>query len=625
MRGSSLVWLLLAVSSSVRPASPAEADVSVITAADIASEKPADLLEMLKRRVGLDETNSVITMRGVRGIAVFVDGFASSSAELGSIKPEQVERIEILRGAASARFGAEAMGGAIAVTTRGVAARLSLVQGYDSRRGRFSRIVGGRSAAGFDWSLLAEDRTENGYRTVPVSPFPYQITVDAERSTTRLLDGKLGWRSPALDWAVELKRADDGSFLGRPFWAFGWRTDNIRARLAWRLAPALTLETAIGEERYDMSGSRDRGTGTDAWGLSPQRWLASSYRQREGSAALVWRAADWSLRFGTNLVDLAEDYATADYGSRQLLSAAESSIRKQALFAAAELPLAAGRLELGLRRDLQRYLSSRMETAGPPAVATSGGGVVKSATSPKLAFAWPLGRHRLRAGVGTGFSPPAASQLYNGYAGSGAVTLANPGLQPERSTTADLSLARGDDWNVTLFATRWRDKIATRILDYGTPMVQQPQNVGEVRAGGFELQGRWPLVPGWSATANYTQTRTRIVRDLADPALVGNELPDMPRHKANLTLAYEDAAFSARAKLRLVGRAYTDEANTGTDAQGYRWRKPGYAVLDLAATWRRPDWEFTLALDNAFDQDYLTGFFWRGQPRLLRGELTLHL
>jgi len=226
------------------------------------------------------------------------------------------------------------------------------------------------------------------------------------------------------------------------------------------------------------------------------------------------------------------------------------------------------------------------------------------------------------------FSPPHGSpSSTNGYVGAGAVTLANPGLKPELSTTADLGLVHADaagNWEMTLFATRWQDKIATRIVDYGAPVVQQPQNVGEVIARGVEIQWSRRLAPGWSAAANYTHNRTRVVANAADPSVVGNELPDMPRHKANLSLAWEpDAGFTARAKLRAIGSAFTDDANTVVDTNGYRWKKAGHAVLDLAAIWRRPVWEFTLALNNALDREYVQGFFWRGEPRTLRAELTL--
>ena len=116
-----MVRLLLACLLALAAAAQgSEADGGTrITAADIAAERPATLLELLRQKVGLDVNNSSITMRGVRGVAIFVDGFSSSATELELLRPEQVELVEIFRGAASSRFGAEAMGGAIAVTTRG--------------------------------------------------------------------------------------------------------------------------------------------------------------------------------------------------------------------------------------------------------------------------------------------------------------------------------------------------------------------------------------------------------------------------------------------------------------------------------------------------------------------------
>lgn len=625
-------WALLPLAAMAAVDGNENNDITVITARDIEREKPADLIELLRTTVGLDGPGGTFTMRGVRGIAVFVDGFTSSVQELKALKPEQVEKIEILRGAASARFGAEAMGGAIAIVTRGVNRSLhaSLVQGYDSRHGRYTRVGGGRELDGPGWSLLAEDRVDNGYRTVPDSPFPYQITVAEERRKSTLLDGKLGWRGNDLELSVNLKRSDNRASFGRPNWVFDWRTGNSRAQMAWRAADLLTLEASLGEARYATSGVRDRGTGTDAAGLAPERWLTQSSLQREGNLAFAWHGTGWNARAGANLANLRENFGSADFASRQLLASADSVTRKEAVFASADVLMGAGRLELGLRRDLQRYVSFRVFAAGPPPQETQGGGAVKSATSPKVALSWLLGGdYRLRCSVGTGFSPPLAAQLYNGYTGAGSVTVANPGLKPERSTTADLTLSRANakvDLALTLFATRWQDKIATRIVDYGMPVVQQQENVGEVAARGLEAQWSRRLTDVWSIAANYTHTRTRVVYDLANASLVGRQLPNMPRHKANLAVSHEQGSdMTVRAKLRAVGSAFTDDANTATDARGYHWENTAYTVLDLIATWRRPRWEFTFALDNAFDRDYVSGFFSRGEPRTLRGELTLRL
>lgn len=624
------VWPLLPLAAMAEADVKEDSSVTVITARDIEREKPAGLVDLLRTKVGLDDSSGTFTMRGVRGIAVFVDGFASSVRELDALTPEQVEKIEVLHGAASARFGADAMGGAIAVSTRGTNRSLqaSLVQGYDSRHGRYTRVGGGRDLDGPGWSLLVEDRIDNGYRAVRDSPFPYQITIADERRKSTLLDGKFGWRGRDFEMSVNLKRSDNWASFGRPNWAFDWRTDNSRAQIAWQATPLLTLDAALGTGRYVTSGVRDRGTGTDGAGLAPETWLTQSSSQREGNFALAWQGTSWNARAGVNLVDLEETFGNADFASRQLLASADSVTRKEAAFASADAPIGDGRLELGLRRDLQRYVSYRVLAAGPPAQETHGGGVVKSATSPKVGLSWPLGGdYRLRGGVGTGFSPPQAAQLYNGYIGAGSVTVANPNLKPERSTTADFALSRANaafDFALTLFVTRWQDKIATRIVDYGLPVVQQQQNVGEVSARGLEAQWSRRLTDGWSVAANYTQTRTRVVRDLANPLLVGKQLPNMPRHKANLAVSCErGGSMAVSAKLRAVGSAFTDDANTVTDARGYRWENTAYAVLDFMATWRYPSGEFTLALDNTFDRAYISGFFSHGEPRTLRGELTL--
>lgn len=595
MRSSSLLPILLLVVRLVQGAEDGGTDSTLISAADIAREKPADIMELLRARVGLDVSNSIVTMRGVKGIAVFVDGFASSTAEFSRLRPEQIEQIEILRGAASARFGAEAMGGAIAITTR-AAHRVhgSATLGGDSRGGHFIRLTGGREVNGLGWSLLAEDRVNKDFRTVPDSPFPYQITVADERSQSRLFDGKLGWRGSDLELSMNFKRTDGWSFLGRPNWVFDSRTDNARAQMAWQASDRLALEASFGEERYETAGVRDRGTGTDAAGLAPQNWLTQSYRQREGNFALAWRGDGWNARGGITQIDLFETYANADYASRVASTSADSTIRKQAAFVSSDLPVGAGRLEFGLRRDLQHYLASHVYSAGPPAQETTGGGGLKSATSPKVALSWPLGGFRLRGSLGAGFLPPQASQLYNGYVSAGNVSLANPGLKPERSTTADFGLSRSGpagDWSVTLFATRWQDKIASRIVSYGMPNIAQPQNVGEVTAHGLEASWARRFADIWSASANYTYNRTEVVKNDADPSLIGNELPDMPRHKANLALTYDPSGdFAARARLRFVGSAFTDDANTVVDAKGYRWHKAAYTVFDLATTWRRSWW-----------------------------------
>ena len=129
----------------------------------------------------------------------------------------------------------------------------------------------------------------------------------------------------------------------------------------------------------------------------------------------------------------------------------------------------------------------------------------------------------------------------------------------------------------------------------------------------------------WSATLNYTYNRSHIVRDQTYPERAGNTLPDMPRHKLNAALTYESEATTGLLAMRGFSAAYTDEANTVVDAQGYKWIKSGYAVLDATLTRRYRAVDVTLSLDNVFNRNYATGFFRIGQPRLLRIEANWRL
>ncbi|MBN1282418.1 MAG: TonB-dependent receptor [Proteobacteria bacterium] len=88
--------------------------------------------ELLSQTVGVDVTNlggegalSTVSIRGssAEQVAVFVDGVRVNSSLTGtfdfsSIPMESIERIEVIRGASSARFGSDAIGGAINIVTK---------------------------------------------------------------------------------------------------------------------------------------------------------------------------------------------------------------------------------------------------------------------------------------------------------------------------------------------------------------------------------------------------------------------------------------------------------------------------------------------------------------------------
>lgn len=608
-----------------------DTNLTVVTAADIERERPADLVELLRAKVGLDDSGGTLTMRGVRGIAVFVDGFPSTLSDLKQVKPEQTERIDILRGAASARFGADAMGGAITVATRkvGTRPRFELVQGLNSAGSWSTRLSGTRDAAGGSIGISGERQYVHGYRRVPAAPYPSQVTVEDEVTHKESLEARAGFRGAGREAQLQARRFRSLSRYGRPNWWEDYETDTLRLTSSFRPSPAVELELSLGYERYRDKGLRDRGTGTDGAGLAPDRWLINDGDKLEGEGSATGKGALGTLRLGMRYGRTADAYQTLDY----LSGATDFRLRAKlanlaAYFLYESKPWNGLSTELGGRYDRYRYYDTAIFNAASLTPDTSGAETVKRSFSPKAALRWTSNGTTLNGSVGTGFIPPTPDQLYYSDIGPAAEFLANPALQPQRSLTWDLGVRRkfGDatEAGVTLFHTLWRDKIGVMIVDYGIPLKRQFQNIGQAESKGAEVDLRHRMAGGWSAFFNYTHTRTRVTENLANPALVGKELPDMPRHKFNLGIGYEGArGLTAKALLRYVGASFTDENNTVTDARGYRWKRAPYSAVDVSLTRRYKDADLTLAVDNLFDRRYQHGFFWVAQGRVARAEATI--
>ena len=114
------------------PLSDAIVPVTVITREDIELSLATDLAELLRFQAGIDigrnggpgQTTSVF-MRGTESnhTLVLIDGVRINPGTLGGaaiqhISPEIIERVEIVKGARSALFGTDAIGGVINIITR---------------------------------------------------------------------------------------------------------------------------------------------------------------------------------------------------------------------------------------------------------------------------------------------------------------------------------------------------------------------------------------------------------------------------------------------------------------------------------------------------------------------------
>jgi vitamin B12 transporter len=165
------------------PLEQATVPVRVITRDDIELSLATDLAELLRFEAGIDigrnggpgQTSSFF-MRGTESnhTLVLIDGVRMNPGTIGGaaiqhISPEVIERVEIVKGARSALFGTDAIGGVINIITR--RADESGIEGgagagsFDSRSAFLSGGLGGeRNQLGFtlDWQDTAGFPTRVG-------------------------------------------------------------------------------------------------------------------------------------------------------------------------------------------------------------------------------------------------------------------------------------------------------------------------------------------------------------------------------------------------------------------------------------------------------------------------------
>ena len=220
--------------------------------------------------------------------------------------------------------------------------------------------------------------------------------------------------------------------------------------------------------------------------------------------------------------------------------------------------------------------------------------------------------------AGTSFLLPTAYQL---YAVDPCCSLGNPGLEPEESENANISIGgnyQGEtavSWQVTGFARNIDNLISTLSfteagLDPDAPFrgydpadynFRVFANVeGEVKVQGVELSARAAFPNGISAMASYTRSQTE-----QESGGATTDIQRIPQDYAKAGLGYEPESgrFGLNASALWTGEQLSSVTGFGTVNYG------DYVVIDLAGHVyldERQRHKLTMRLENALDEDYIT-------------------
>lgn len=254
--------------------------------------------------------------------------------------------------------------------------------------------------------------------------------------------------------------------------------------------------------------------------------------------------------------------------------------------------------------------------------------------SPRAYLVWnTTDNWTMKGGISKGYKTPDLNALHNGINGvtsqGEVITIGNPDLKPEKSTSTELAVyfdnLNNFHANATVFHNKFKDKITSGdpvadTLCVGNPAsgstpaghCGQDINVDDAVTKGFELAGKWMFIDDWSLSANYTYTDSE--QKSGDNK--GSQLTNTPRHNANLGLNWattDQLDLWLKAEYRGKRSRFTSKyANLSATEQSIYTtlgaKTKAYNLFHLGGSFRATD-ALTLnaTIYNLLDKDFTKG------------------
>ena len=549
------------------PQAQATAATTVFKRDDIERLQVSSVTELLERVPGLSvvRTGGAGSQTGVflRGTStaqtlVLVDGQRIAAASSGTsslefLAPEQIERIEVVRGARSALYGSDAIGGVIQIFTRqgdgqGLKPYARLATGSDSTYQRSLGLSGGDKRTRFHLGAALDesagiDATRDGFGA----------NGDDDASRNRSLSLNLSHRFndnlqvglSALDQRGQVEY--DDVFTGLlPTTDF--QVSSLSGFIDGRLNERWSSRLGIGHSKDQ------RDTGDDS--LAAPDYSFFTYTTYRDSASWVNTLT---------LSDNQQILAGADWYEDRLHSStafAEDSRWNRAAFLQHRYTGDTFSTELGLRHDDNQQFGRE--------------------NTWNAALTLPLNSaNDLILSYSEGFRAPTFNDLYDPWAG-------NPDLQAERSKSYEIQWrSRYSDTGslqTSVYRTDIEDAIVANEVSFYVP-----QNVQHAWINGFEAAVQQELF-GWQGN---------LALALIDPRdrASGHTLLRRAKRTLSLDLDRRFGDVSLGAGWRAVSGRYDDADN--------EIEMSGYGLLSFRAAWQAmPELGLSLKLDNLLDKDY---------------------
>lgn len=646
-----------------------------------------------KRNKGLMDSTTSVRMRGFAGdqyTLVLLDGQPlndgyTGGIEWGMLPIENIERIEVIRGAASALYGGNAMGGVINIITK-TPEKLDLraTAGYgthDTRRYRLN--AANRFLDKFSLRIGYEEESTDGYETTPVLSTIKDGT--GTESAGYPMDDKYG---DPTKWVVGDKgenRAEKSSL-------------DVKAAFDFSDTGSLAFTAISGRHEYDygppntymgtFSGSAIAGsdkkadfrpndfisyTGigkneTDTYALGFKEYFGQvklnarlgtvrtddRYTLESGGSTKTYEDSPGTLKITETETWFSEVSADIPIGESHLLTIGASFRTDESDTDDYEVPYYrsySGRSdstfysggedriwalflqdEWKITETFTLYAGGRYDSwkvkdgaSGVPGSETEYESNTDSEFSPKVGLVWKtLPDTTLRASVGHAFRAPNIYELYRTWSSWGTTYQSNPNLEPETVWSYEAGVDQYFfDGKTRLSLTGYRNDIDDLIYYKvdNAAKTKTRMNAGKARTYGVELEASQEITKWLKAWGNFTYTDAKITDNPLDPDSEDKRVTGIPKTTYNIGLDAEHKWFKGSLVGRYYSKIYNDSDNKDVEEGVYSTYEPAFYV-DGKITFTPCKYaDVSLSVDNIFGKEYYE--YYKGDCRTFFCELTL--
>lgn len=604
--------------------------VEVIDAVDIERSVAADLTDLLKKNSGVDvvQYSGALSGIGIRGFRpqvsginkrslLLIDGRPSGVTNLATLLLDNVDRVEVLKGAASSVYGSSAMGGVVNVITRQSRGKISgnaRVGAGSFGASELAGRVGGSASESVDFDLtgnLFDERHDYRMGNGVVRPGTSYKTYDGTVRVGADLAG--AWRIDG--------RAD--GYLGRDIMTPGDIASGINAQGSKDLERSTgdgRLTGRIGTHALALTGygAKEASHTTNVTSTNPLDVPFLPYLSFESE--LTWAGLQvrdsWRVSRISSLV-LGMDYervtsvsrSYARTGNQTAPFSANSNKRTAGFYAEQTLTLRDARTVVALGGRVDRITNETVDT--PLKTNFTPSESTFTVFNPSLGV-----KHELIKGlrphfaIGRAFIPAEAIML-TGFTtstvgGRTQISQGNPDLRPERSTSFDV----GTEWtssmtrfDVTAFRTVVKDRFISNVVVSNpappAPIILSVANGLDAHISGLDLEAEQRLGGRVGVFANLTHYFNRKER------LASGAEQDILNVALNTVRAGVDVDFG-HLGARVSGRYVQGRKDNDFNAPGFPIIDyDTFTVVDASATYRLVrQHSVMLAINNVFDTFY---------------------